>query len=234
MKNKKRILAVIMVITLTLLCIPANATTVEQQTYDGPLTAVDVTNAILNPTAQNKQLLEMVTLKASMGIEFPKLDSSKIIPAYSPKIETLKEKDTFINGLKNHGINKTDITLYEYQTIEASWTMDEKFVDIATKLYPELKEVKLNEWTIGEYQQYVKEQNAIDLKNKFTDAQLLELKKRGIEIEDTFYLLKEFYSPEAIFNQTDATLKSIIESYYKATVSLLLGEDAYYKIAKKE
>lgn len=197
-------------------------------------TAEQVTEALLNPTTQNKYILEQTTYKnTSMGITFPKVDPSRIAPISSPKIETLPAKDEFIRELTIHGITDYDITLYEYQVIERTWLLDNEMILITKGMYPELENVDLSNWTIGDKQEYDEQRSNNELKLRFTTEQLVELKERGIEIEDTFYLFKEFHNADNILNQTDQVLKETIEGYYRTYLSFALGEDAYNKIAAK-
>ncbi len=198
------------------------------------ITAQEVTEALLNPTEQNKHILEQTTYqKTSMGIEFPRINPSNIAPAYSPKIETLANKDVIIEDLKQHGITDFDITYYEYQTIEKTWLLDNEMISMTKEMYPELENVDLSDWTIGKQQAYDKERSSANQNKWFTDDQLSELKKRGIEIDDTFFLLKEFHNPATILSQSDQTLKEIIEGYYRTYALFALGNDAYDKIAAK-
>ncbi len=196
-------------------------------------TPEDVTEALLNPK-QNKQILEQTTYqKTSLGIKFPHVNPSNIQPYNSPKIETLAEKDVFIKELEEHGITDYDITLYEYQLIEKSWLLDSKMISMVKGMYPELENIDLSNWTIGKEQAYTEERNSENLKSRFTAEQLVELEKREIQINDTFYLFKEFHNADTILKQTDEVLKETIEGYYRKYLSFALGEDAYYKIAEK-
>lgn len=207
---------------------------VDPSKFEIGFTVEEATEALLNPTNENKHILEQTTYeKTSLGIKFPKINPSNIVPINSPKIETLPAKDEFIKQLKRYGITNFDITYYEYQVIERSQLLDDDSIAALKSLYPELENVDLSDWTIGKKQAYAKEKGDENLKSRFTADQLAELKKRGIEIEDTTYLFKEFHNPDTILSQSDQTLKETIEGYYRTNAVLALGNDAYNKIAAK-
>lgn len=201
---------------------------------EGKMYTVDaVIDEIKKPTGQNKKIIESVMLPTSMDIKFPNIDTSKIIPISSPLISTLKEKDTFFEELKNHGITDTDMTLAEYRAIESLWPMGDYEIQSTKALYPELANVDVSDWTKHDFEEYSKEQDAKSLKERFTDEQLAELERRGIQVADTFYLFKEYHSIENFLSKPDEELKEVIEGYYRISFSLTMGEEFYNIIDEK-
>ncbi len=235
----KKFLSTLIIIVTLLSYIPANAlitTTSNINTLNLKtelFTVNSVLDAISNPSTKNSNLLNEITLPTSMGISFPKIDTSKIAPIHSPLLNTLPEKDIFFDELKKHGINDANMTLAEYYALETSWPMDEEEIEITKQLYPELESVDLTQWTIEKSQEYAKEQNIVALKKRFTPVQLAQLNRRGINIEDTFYLFKEYHSASSILSKSNAELKNTIEGYYRSAVAMTMGIDAYNQINAK-
>jgi putative salt-induced outer membrane protein YdiY len=92
-------------------------------------------------------------------------------------------------------------------------------------VYPELRHEDLSNWTYGDKENYSKYKDASNLTERFpfTDEQIKQLEQRGIRLEDTFYLFKDFYQAETILAQPDAVLKETIAGYYQFSLDMLAG-----------
>lgn len=241
---KKHFLATMMIITLLLSCFHANATEITVEgtaalnamiAQEEVFTVTEVKSALLS--AQNgavalasaqksTNILEKVLQPVSMGIEIPKVDASKVLDIYDDDLKDMENCDVFYEELAKHGVSDEEMatmTYSEYEALETTWLVDADFIAMAKHLYPELKEVDMTDWTIGEYNAYVKNDNVERLANRFTEEQLIELEDRGILIEDTFYLFKEYHNADIILQQTDAILKSVITEYYAFNLEHTLG-----------
>lgn len=241
---KKRFVAMTIIVVMLMSCFSANA---AESTVDGAsaldtmiargevftaaavkaelLSAQNRTNA-MTATRQTSSLLSEVLQPVSMGIEIPKVDPSKVLDIYDRKISDMASREVYYENLAEHGFTDAEMatmTRSEYDALESTWLMDADFIAVAQKLYPELKNIDMTDWTIGKYDAYVKTKNAEQLKARFTAEQLAELEERNILVEDTFYLFKEFHNVDVILQQTDETIKEVLEGYYAFNLEHTLG-----------
>ena len=170
-------------------------------------------------------VLQDVLKPTSLGIAIPNIDLSKI--ESKVKLKDLAEKDVFLHALQYHGVdisNAEEMSYTEFSEIESKWILEPEIIEIIKSHYPELEDVDMSTWTYGMYKTYYKEKNVQDLKGRFTDVQLAELNRRGILVEDTLYLLKEFHQPDVLLKQSDSVLKLMIEDCYRFNFSMTLGD----------
>ena len=241
---KKRFFAIMTIAALLFSCFSANA---AETNMDGAsalnalinqekvFTVADVKSALLPSqygtiapasTQKSTNILKEVLQPGSMGIEIPKIDASKVLDIYDDYLREMKNRDFFYEELVKHGVSDQEMatmTHSEYEALEATWLMDADLIKVAKTLYPDLKDVNMADWTIGEYNTFVKADNVNRLADRFTQEQLAELKERGILLEDTFYLFKEYHTADNILQQTDSTLKSVLEGYYAFNLERTLG-----------
>jgi len=186
--------------------------------------ASEVVEALAQLQAGNKnvntRLLDDLLMPTSMGIQTPNINVKRI--ANNVPISELSS--VFVDSLVDHGVEANDSMTYsEFKAIEATWPLTGESISILKELYPELSNVDMSSWTYGMFEAYCSQADMSNLTKRFSDEQLRELDDRGILIRDTFYLLKEFHDPETILAQSDETLRSVIEGYYRANLSMSLG-----------
>lgn len=168
----------------------------------------------------NESLVQNVFLKQSMGIETINIDMRKV--AINTKISSLNGE--FFDALMKHGIDSETakcMTLSEFQMIEGTWKLEKEEIEIARRLYPELSKIDISNWTHGEYKNYYMGKDRESLAKRFSEVQHEELKKRWINLEDTFFLFKEFHNADVILAQSDEVLKDTIEAYYQVKLDML-------------
>lgn len=176
-------------------------------------------------TGVKNTILRDVLKPTSMDIRFPNIDVSKVVS--DVKLKELAQKDVFIQALQDHGnsiLNAEEMTYSEYCNIESKWLLESDIIDSIKGHYQELENIDMSKWTHGMYQEYYKEKNKEDLRARFTNEQLAKLDRRGILVEDTLYLLKEFHDPENLLQQSDSVLKLMIEDCYKFNFSMTVGK----------
>jgi hypothetical protein len=165
-------------------------------------------------------VLHAVSMPASMGITIPNIDPELI--AKNTLVAQLSSD--FSDALAQHGAYADgSMTLSEFEAIEAAWPLMPEDVQIVLGLYPELTYHQVSSWSYGDYSMYRKTADLKSLESRFSAQQLNKLRTRGIRIEDTLPLLKEFHDPDAVLAQSDEVLKAAIESYYDLKISMALG-----------
>lgn len=163
-------------------------------------------------------VLDAVLMRTSMGITTPNIDPELI----AKNIPISQLSSDFSEALVQHGVVPDgSMTLSEFEALEATWPLTTEDVEIALRLYPELDYDRVSTWTYGDYLAYRRLVDLEDLKTRFTSSQLRELERRGIRIEDTFALFKEFHNPEVILAQSDETLKAKIALSYDVKLGML-------------
>jgi hypothetical protein len=168
----------------------------------------------------NESLVQNVFLKQSMGIETVNIDMRKV--AVNTKISKLNGE--FFDALMKHEIDSETakcMTLSEFRMLEGTWKLEKEEIEIARRLYPELSKIDISNWTHGEYKNYYMRKNRESLAKRFSEVQHEELKNRGINLEDTFFLFKEFHNADVILAQSDEVLKDTIEAYYQVKLDML-------------
>lgn len=149
----------------------------------------------------------------SMDIKTPNIDTSKIVDN-RPIAELDK---TLIESLVEHGIDPEEaksMAYSEFRAKEVKWQLTDEMIKIAKNFYPELADVDMDNWTYGQHETYFIRADKNNLAKRFSNSQLKELKNRGIRVEDTFYLFKEFHDVDTILSQPDKVLRDTIEGYY--------------------
>jgi len=127
----------------------------------------------------------------------------------------------FKGELKRHGYTEEEISKFsyhDYKVIESTWKLPEEMMISISKSYPELANEDPSQWTYGDYREYYTKQDQENFVRSFTDEQLTQLNQRGILVEDTFYLLKEFHEIDMILAQPDEVLKRTLERYYQLSI----------------
>lgn len=85
-----------------------------------------------------------------MNIDIPKLDASKIIETKSILEYGDPEDSVFVEELKQHGYSSEiikELNYEDYNILANSWLMTKEHKEIAVKLYPELSDKDITEWT---------------------------------------------------------------------------------------
>lgn len=248
MKIKKRFYAVMTIIAMVLVCFQVNARGIAdvsgQITTETRFAASNVNSALLlsadDRSVGDMQILNEVLQPSSMGIEIPKINPDRVIDINDKLLSEYAGYQEFYDELADHGIPEevaAKITMSQYRQIESTWPLSGEFRTTALELYPALKEENISSWKIGDYQNFVKEENINDIRKRFTEDQLEELQERNILIEDTFYLFKEYHNADTILSQTNATLKAVLEDYYAFIFDYTLGTgalDQWYSVHEDE
>ena len=125
-----------------------------------------------------------------------------------------------IEDLESHGYSDASKYTYgEYVAISETYTLEEAGLTNLKSTYPELKQIDISNWTVKDYHKwqndYIKEQQ----QSMYTDEDKKNMSKRGILIEDMFYLRKEFHG--SVLEQDDETLRKCLESYYQLGLDFL-------------
>lgn len=173
------------------------------------------------------EISDDVLLPASMDIQIPNIDPAKIY-----NNDLLTEYDhVFIAALIEHGYSEEDaknMTMSQYKAIEDTWLLPDDMIkrvkNYSPEPDPELEGVDVSTWTYGDFEAYAKKIDAKVFAGQFTAKQLAELEARDIRIEDAIYLLREFYTPEALLAQSDEILKATLEAYYQFKIYMELTE----------
>ena len=166
------------------------------------------------------EILKAVELTRSMHIDIPKINMKKVIQT-NPLDAYAYD---FKGELRRHGYTDEEISGFSYhdfEIIERSWKLPEKMVRSLKKGYPELADRDLSRWTYGDYEKFYTEQDQENFARSFTEDQITQLNQRGILLEDTFYLFKEFHQIDTILAQPDEVLKKTIEGYYQISIDAL-------------
>ena len=177
-------------------------------------------------TGEPNAVTKAVLMPASMGIEIPSLNPSKVLN--DTPLRDYGGREEFYAALRSHGYDDADMAnmpYWQYEQLESQWLLDEELQAILRSSNPELADLDLSHWTYGDYNRFNEQKSTENLAAWFSAEQLAELEARDIRIEDTRPLLKEFYQPETILAQSDETLRSSIENWYETKLILSLGAD---------
>ena len=169
-------------------------------------------------------LLDDVLLPASMGIETPNIDMTKIEKTIL--ISTLDP--AFLDAVAEHApancsLIYSDMTLSEYYALEDTWVLPNEIIITAKLTYEELQDVDMSKWTYGTYKAFYAKRNLDDRLSRFTPTELRTLQDRGVQFNDIMYLFKEFHTPDNILAQSDDTLRQTIEGYYEFTLDGIMS-----------
>lgn len=163
------------------------------------------------------KILKAVELPRSMNIETPKLNNEKIVHTVS--LDELSS--VFKNELRQHGYSDEDIAGFsfnDYNVLHKTWKLDAEMISLTKSQFAELNNEDLTSWTYGDFQDY---QSTHRGSADITEQQKVQLNDRRILIEDVPYLLKDFYSIDAILSQPDQVLKKKIEENYQVSIDML-------------
>lgn len=172
-------------------------------------------------TGVKTAVLKDITLPTSLGIETIKIDVSKI--DNSKLIIEYEQKDDFVSQLSNHGVDEkviNTLTYSQYKKMESEWFIDSELIPTIKEMYPELKAVDISNWTYGMYTAYRRNTKS-NSSVYFTDEQVLELNKRGIQLDDAVYLLKDYHNAELLLSKSDELLKLLIEERYQFNLAMV-------------
>ncbi len=230
-KSKIFILLAVSVLTVGLLCnaFLSGSAPVEEAKAAAPLyTVEEVKTALLayEQTGNAGALLKDIMLPATSGTKTPKLDERRILN--TTPLSAFGNAETYYKELRSHGIRQSDLdgmNYSDYQQLRNGWKLDPSTAKTLKLRFPELAEADLTQWTYGTYDFYLQEQNVANLKELFTEDQLAQLEKMGIQISDTQYLLRIYDTPANLLAQPEAKLKATIEDRYQQDLNLLLGAD---------
>lgn len=192
----------------------------------------EIVSAINNDNYPNRdKILKAVEMPRSMGIQIPNINMDKAIDP-TPLSEF---SNVFKAELSQHGLSEKEIaglSYSDYRTIERSWKLSEEMIESVKKSYPELADRDLSSWTHGDYQAYYTKHDKENFAKSFTPAQISQLNKRGILLEDLHWLFKESYTIDTILAQPDEVLKKIIEGYYQFAIDNLAGLADEYAVKR--
>lgn len=179
------------------------------------------TSDLLSATTSNSDVLTNIELPRSMNIKTPKIDMKKVH-------DTNPLEELQIENLKNHGYSNQEIKNMDagdYNEIEKTWKIPASDIPIYKSSFPELENVDISNWTIGEYLAY--DEAAAAKANIYspTSDQVQAFALRNIDLCDARMLLKDFYSYDNILQQSDETLKNYIEAYYQFTIDNIYEMD---------
>lgn len=166
------------------------------------------------------KVLDDVLMPASMGIEIPHVDPSRI----QQTVDVYTLDSAFAEALAAHGINRKSMTYSEYEEIENTWLLSDYVIESAKRAYPELASVDMSKWTYGKYKAYYIARDHEIMMSEIAPQQLQELAGRNIQVADLGYLLKEYHTIENVLSQPDEELKSILEMAYEFTLSKVQSE----------
>ncbi len=180
----------------------------------------EVASALKKPTNEhNMKVLKAIELPRSMNITTPKIDENRIIQtqplSQMPKV--------LIEDLKRQGYENADKYTYgEYEVISELQTLEEAGLTSIERSYPELSKVDISDWTVKDYHKwqsdYMKEQQSA----MYSDEEKRIMQKKGILIDDMFYLHKEFNG--TVLEQPDEVLKKTLEDYYNMVLQRYLQQ----------
>lgn len=159
-------------------------------------------------------IFDDVILPSSMNIDVPNINMDKVIDTTPLNLFPSVFKD----DLMKHGYNEKQIASFtydDYQNIAGKWKLEKEQIKAAKSLYPELNNVDISNWTNKDFENYYTKVDRANLANNFTKNQLQQLEQKGIRLDDTFYLFKEYYTPDTILAQPDEALKRTIQGYYQ-------------------
>ena len=167
-----------------------------------------------------------ILLPSSMGIKIPNLNPAKVLN--ETPLKEYGNRADFYAALRAHGYDDPDMEnmpYWQHEQLESNWLLDPSIAASLAVSNPELADRDLSNWTYGDYTRFNEQKEADHLAALFTPEQLTELEQRGIRIEDTRPLLKTFYQTDTILEQSDETLRSILEDWYETKLTLSLGAD---------
>lgn len=165
-------------------------------------------------------VLDDVLMPASMGIEIPKIDPSRI----QQTVDVYKLDPAFAEALAAHGIHRKSMTYSEYEEIENTWFLSDYVIESAKQAYPELANVDMSKWTYGKYKDYYIARDHEIMMSEITPRQLLELAERNIQLSDLRSLIKEYHTIENVLLQSNEELKTVLEETYEFTLSKIYSE----------
>lgn len=160
----------------------------------------------------HNDLLARIALPASLHIDTINIDMDKVHQTYPMT-------DDQIHFLKKRGYAEAEIAkldMGDFFNIEASLTIDPDIIRYIKKVYPELADVDISNWTYGDLNAYAREADA--KKYAPTYEQAKQFKARGITLSDARTLLKDYYTYDNILAQPDEQLAEDIQAYYQFTI----------------
>jgi hypothetical protein len=171
--------------------------------YEGVINVNHFSRVTIN--SKNKHIK---TLPTSLGIDINNIDKSSLH-------DTNPLDEVAIEILSDKGYSFEDIQLMDrgdYLKIKDGWLLSSRAIKAAKNIYVELKDVDLSDWTYGQFIEYCKVID--DKKYSPSQNQAKKLNKRGITLSDARYMLKDFYTYDAILNLSDAEIKEYLIGYY--------------------
>lgn len=199
----------------------------EIQQVNGKYYAKDIIAALENrPRAtfsndsMEQSILNEVLLPASMDIEIPHIDPSKVVQT----VDVYTLDSAFAEALEEHGIYRTSMTYTEFEAIESTWLLPEEIIEVIKSMYPELEGQDLSVWTYGDFNEYRRKTDAENFRARFSEEQLQQLDSRGILISDLGTLLKEYQTIDCVLAQDNQDLKDTIKAAYQFTYEKLSAE----------
>ena len=175
--------------------------------------AEEVIQALDNElTPSEAPLLDQVLVPTSLGVDTPNIRMELVIDA-SPINSTFRDILEYNYYLTCDQL-LSELTNEDYHTITASRLMEEREIEAAVRLYPDLAEAPLATWTYGEYIAYDQSKTAEDFRATLTEAQLVAIETRGIQESDLFQLRKWFHTIDNILLQEDEVLIEALTEIY--------------------
>ncbi len=165
--------------------------------------------------------LNSVLLPTSLDITIPKLDMSRI--RMSSPVTAYTSQDLVAELLAN-GYSEEEIAhidLGEYMVLSEDFMMTPQLMSEAVRLYPELIEQPLNEWTNKDYRDYI--QAIINEQNIMSDDYEMEFISRHIALDDARIFAGTSLGYDGMLAMDDKSVRAFIESSYMANIATAIS-----------
>jgi hypothetical protein len=182
--------------------------------------AEEVMQALDNQsTPEEAPLLYEVLLPTSLSIDFPNVQMELVIDA-SPITDIFRD---ILEYNYNYSCFQplSELTNEDYHTITAARLMDDREIEAAVNLYPELTDAQLETWTYGEYSTFDQRKTLETFMTSLTEEQVVAIERRGIHEADLFHLRKWFHSIDNILMQEDELLIEALTEIYSSKLDVV-------------
>jgi len=182
--------------------------------------AEEVIQALDNQaTPEEAPLLYEVLLPTSLSIDFPNIQMELVIDA-SPITDIFRD---ILEYNYNYSCFQplSELTNEDYHTITAARLMDDREIEAAVNLYPELTDAQVETWTYGEYSTFDQRKTLETFMTSLTEEQVVAIERRGIHEADLFHLRKWFHSIDNILMQEDELLIEALTEIYSSKLDVV-------------
>lgn len=132
------------------------------------------------------------------------------------------------NGYSDEEIAKMDS--FDFRQEEQSWPLSETRIAFLQEFYPELRDEDLTQWTLGEYEDYVRERN--EAQNAPPAELRQEMRERGLPEELDWNTAKEFHGWENMLAYTNEAIIALYQAGRETEALFRKGEE--YRLAVRE